>query len=171
MQDELPEVTIRPAVVDDADAIAQVHVASWRQAYAGHVPQAQLDGLDTGSWSRSWRDRIAGRHGTILVAEDDGDVIGFVSYGASRDEDASPGTIEIYAIYLEPHAWGHGAAREMMRTLLGSLPDSGTVTLWALASNERARHFYRRHGFTPDGVERMEEIGGASVLEVRYRRG
>jgi ribosomal protein S18 acetylase RimI-like enzyme len=45
------------------------------------------------------------------------------------------------------------------------------VTLWVLADNERARHFYRRHGFQADGVERIDEVGGAELLEVRYRRG
>ena len=45
------------------------------------------------------------------------------------------------------------------------------LVVWALADNERARHFYRRHGFQADGVERYDDIGGASLLEVRYRRG
>ena len=39
-----------------------------------------------------------------------------------------------------------------------------------LAANERARHFYRRHGFQPDGVERYEDVGGDDLLEMRYRR-
>ncbi len=171
MQDDLPEVTIRPAGVEDAAAIAAVHVASWRQAYAGEVPAERLDALDTEAWARQWRERLEHRPGSVLVAEDQGHVVGFLGHGASRDEDAMPGTVEIDAVYLEPSAWGHGAARDLMRTALGELPDGTVVTLWALASNERARHFYRRHGFQPDGVERMDEVGGASVLEVRYRRG
>ena len=43
-------------------------------------------------------------------------------------------------------------------------------SLWVLADNERARRFYKRHGFEPDGVEKIEEIGGKPLTEVRYRR-
>jgi len=45
------------------------------------------------------------------------------------------------------------------------------IMLWVLAENERARHFYRRNGFEPDGVEKLAPVGGAELLEVRYRRG
>ena len=38
-------VTVRDATVDDARAIAEVHVASWRWAYRGQLPDDLLDGL------------------------------------------------------------------------------------------------------------------------------
>ncbi len=170
MEDELPEATIRPAVVEDAEAIARVHLASWREAYQAVIPPEQLAAADESERAEQWRETIEGRHGSVLVADLDGDIVGFAHVGHSRDEDAGFGTHEIYAIYLEPSAWGRGVARELMRSLLGGLPDNAPVTLWALADNERARHFYRRHGFTPDGVERMETAGDSSYLEVRYRR-
>lgn len=55
-----------------------------------------------------------------------------------------------------------------MRTLLAEVPAAARLTLWVFADNERARHFYRRHGFTPDGVERLEEFGGKHLTEMRY---
>jgi ribosomal protein S18 acetylase RimI-like enzyme len=165
------EVTIRPATTDDADAIGQVHVDSWRGAYAGLVADDYLASLDPTKWAAMWREQVASQHGTLLVAEDESRILGFAQVGISRDEDAEPGTHEIYAIYFTPSAWGHGAARALMRTLLGDLPVDTTVTLWTLADNERARHFYLRSGFSPDGVERFDEIGGTDCLEVRYRRG
>ncbi|MDO8108170.1 GNAT family N-acetyltransferase [Isoptericola sp. b441] len=171
MQDELPEAVIRPATVDDADAIARVHLTSWREAYADVVDPATLDALDEAARTQTWRETIETRRGSVLVADLEGEIVGFAHVGASRDEDAERGTHEIYAIFLEPSAWGHGVARELMRSLLADLPEADPVTLWALADNERARHFYRRHGFSPDGVERMETAGESSYLEVRYRRG
>lgn len=170
MEDELPEATIRPAVVEDAEAIARVHLASWREAYRGVVPPERLAAVDESERARQWREAIESRHGSVLVADLDGEIVGFAHVGHSRDEDAGSGTHEIYAIFLEPSAWGRGAARELMRSLLAALPENAPVTLWALADNERARHFYRRHGFSPDGVERMETAGDRSYLEVRYRR-
>lgn len=165
--------SIRPARPDDAPAIAAVHVASWREAYRDVVSPEYLGSLSEEDSAATWLDAIgrAGGSRRVVVAEIEGDVVGFASWGPSRDEDADRTTQEIYAIYLEPESWGHGVARELMRTVLGEVGDGSPVTLWVLAENARARHFYRRHGFTTDGVERMEQRGGDAYLEVRYRRG
>ena len=48
------DVTIRPATLADARAIALVQVEGWRTAYVGVLPQAVLDAKDveqrTGVW-------------------------------------------------------------------------------------------------------------------------
>ena len=131
----------------------------------------RIDLFLTGSPATGTRRRPSGRRAAIDMAEDEGAIVGFSYLGPSRDEDAERTTMEIYAIYLDPHAWGRGVARELMRTTLAAVPDGAAVTLWALDANERARHFYRRNGFVPDGVEKMEEFGGEYLKEVRYRRG
>lgn len=174
MADFEGETTIRPAVLGDAAAIAKVHIASWQEAYAGIVPAEILDNLDVQRREEQWRAHLqdAERESIrIWVAEREGEIVGFASFGPSRDEDADRTTLEVYAIYLEPHAWGRGVARELMRTVVAHVPDGAAVTLWVLEANDRARHFYRRNGFAPDGVERMEEFGGQYLKELRYRRG
>jgi ribosomal protein S18 acetylase RimI-like enzyme len=173
MVEDVAEILIRPASVEDAERIAAVHIASWREAYADVVPQDYLDSLDLASRTERWREVFSNldRGTSVWVAEEEGEVLGFASLGPSRDEDADRTTMEIYTIYLEPSAWGRGVARELMRTVLAALPAGAAVTLWVLAANERAQLFYRRNGFTADGVERMEEIGGQPFREVRYRRG
>ena len=42
--------------------------------------------------------------------------------------------------------------------------------LWVLESNQRARAFYERMGFQPDGTYMDDEIGGMPVREMQYRR-
>lgn len=172
MVEDTLEVLIRAATVSDAAAIARVHVDSWREAYEGVVPADYLASIDVEQRTQTWREHLGpdARGLSIWVAEENGDVLGFACLGPSRDEDADRTTLEIYAIYLEPSAWGRGVARELMRTVLGTVPAGGVVTLWVLDANDRARHFYRRNGFQPD-VERMDEIGGQPFKEVRYRRG
>lgn len=172
MVDELLDLTIRPATAGDARAIAGVHINSLRHAYAGVVNDAHLAGLDVTAYTETWTARIQDTppRTMILVAEVDGALTGFAMLGPGRDEDAEFGGLEIYFIFLEPDAWGHGVARELMRTVLAEAPDGTTITLWVLDANERARHFYRRHGFMPDGTERLEQIGDESYLEVRYRK-
>ena len=176
MVEDVAEVKIRPATPEDAESIAQVHIASWREAYAGIVSSEVLAGLDVEQRTEQWRrviDDAARGEKHVWVAEDDedGHITGFASLGPSRDEDADRPPLEIYTIYLEPHAWGHGVARKLMRTLLEAVPEGSSVTLWVLAANERAQHFYRRNGFVADGIERLEGCGDEQLREVRWVRG
>jgi len=173
MVEDTLEVVIRAASPSDAEQIARVHVDSWREAYAGVIPAEYLDSIDVAARADMWRGRLRGepRGLSIWVAQEGDEVLGFACLGPSRDEDADRSTLEIYSIYLEPSAWGRGVARELMRTVLATVPAGGVVTLWVLDANERARHFYRRNGFQPDGVERLDEIGGQHYKEIRYRRG
>ena len=164
------DVVIRSATTADAAAIAQVHVTSWKSAYSHVLPASYLDSLDVAERAERWETILTSGDGVTIVAEADGRTLGFASYGPSRDEDAEDGCLELYAIYLDPEAWGRGVARDLMRTVLADVPPSVRMTLWVLNENERAHHFYRRHGFQPDGVERMEDIGDVPVTEIRFLR-
>lgn len=156
MDIERDDLTIRPATAADAPAIARIHVASWREAYAGIVPTAYLEGLDVDAREQWWVELLDRPAGRTLVSVLDQRTVGFAHLGPASDEDAEPGDLQLYSIYLDPETWGRGVARDLLRAVL--------------ADNERARRFYRRHGFEPDGVEKIEEIGGAPLTEVRYRR-
>ena len=166
---------VRPADAADAAAIATVHVASWQGAYRGLLPDGYLDGLDVARWTAGWQrvlgDPVPGR--VTLVAEtDDGRPVGFADVMPSRDADAAPGTGEITSIYALPDRWGTGVGRALMAAAEAALRKGGcrAATLWVLRDNERARRFYDRAGWVPDGTEKTDELAGVPVVEVRYRR-
>jgi ribosomal protein S18 acetylase RimI-like enzyme len=168
------EVTIRAAQVTDASAIADVHVRSWQHAYTGIVPDEYLAGLDPQQRTPAWADNLRrgpDEHVLTWVAEVDGRIVGFATLGPGRDEDVRRGDREIYSIYLEPEQWGRGVARDLMRTVVTEAGPNTRILLWVMADNERAQHFYRRNGFAADGVEKLAPVGGAELLQVRYRRG
>src|SRR5690349_7569365 len=125
---DLEGLTIRPATPDDALRIAQVHVVSWQGAYTGLLPAEYLAGLDPSMRVRQWQSVLSGEDRRddhrVLVAEQGGHTLGFASFGPSSDEDADPGTHELYAMYLEPGAWVKGVARELMRTVIAQVPPS-----------------------------------------------
>lgn len=174
MVEQLDEVKIRTAAETDAVAIANVHVHSWQEAYEGIVPAEHLAALDPVARAAEWTQFLRnGPHDHVRtwLAESPSGVLGFVTLGPARDEDANRGDHEIYSIYLEPGAWGHGVARDLLRTVITEVGGRSALTLWVLAANDRARHFYRRNGFQADGTERFEDVGSAELLEVRYRRG
>jgi RimJ/RimL family protein N-acetyltransferase len=45
-----------------------------------------------------------------------------------------------------------------------------TATLWVLEGNGRARRFYERAGWAPDGTHKDDVLAGTPIREVRYRR-
>jgi GNAT superfamily N-acetyltransferase len=108
---------------------------------------------------------------SMLMAEEDGELLGFSACGESRDEDAAPGVGEVRSFFVAAGLWGRGVGRALMSAVLDSLRERGCTeaTLWSFAANERANRFYESHGFTRDGAERTE-ASWADLLELRYRR-
>lgn len=162
---------IRPALIKDSHHLALVHVISWREAYRGIVDQAHLDNLSIEDREARWIQILKRGGSETLLAESSGEVIGFSSYGHSRDSDAGENTGEVYAIYVAPAHWSQGVGASLWHKSLERLVDLGfsTATLWVLAANERAIRFYRRMGFELcRRSEKKVKIGGEELPEVRY---
>lgn len=166
---------IRPATAADADAIAEVHVASWRGAYAGLMPQEFLDALDATRRAEGWRGVLActdwPRCGAF-IAEDDAGAAGFAHISPSRDAGSPDSMGELTSIYVRPTSWGSGDGLSLMSACVRSLSSGGfdAATLWVLDGNARARRFYDLAGWSPDGDERIEQISEFAVREIRYWR-
>jgi ribosomal protein S18 acetylase RimI-like enzyme len=152
------EITIRAATADDAPAIAEVHVASWKGAYAGMLDLASVpEQLDVRERERMWAERIPliGDEGhRTWVADIDGKVAGFAFTRPTEDEDLNPLEIaELEALYLAPDVFGAGIGKELLDRAVAGMRNQGFLqaTLWVLEENVRAIHFYRREGWRPDG--------------------
>lgn len=165
-----PELTVRRADAQDASAITNVHIASWRGAYAGVIPDDVLAALDAAEREATWLQVLESSESSTWVAIAYQRLIGFARVGPARDEDSDAGDLELYSMYLDPESWGRGVARALMRTIDTEVTDTVPISLWILAENERARHFYQRFGFAHDGVERIDEYGGKPLAAVRYVR-
>lgn len=164
------DVAIRAATPDDAGDIERIRVAGWRAAYPGLVPQAYLDAM------RLDDDAIAARRRRMcrnppevrsLVSEGGAGTTGFVVYGPDREDH---GLGEVYALYVDPSAWSHGAGRALLGRALRALACAGypEAGLWVLDGNARARAFYERFGMSATGQRHLFEIGDVGVPEVRY---
>jgi GNAT superfamily N-acetyltransferase len=166
-------ITIRLASQPDARTIAEIHVRAWRWAYRGLMPDELLDGLSIERRERTWQRSLSSERprNRILVAEQEGRVVGFVATGPSQDPDATPDTGEVYAIYLEPEVAGTGLGRALFSRAMEDLRSDGyrAATLWVLDTNERTRRFYEAAGWRPDGESKVEPWGAFELSEVRYR--
>ena len=166
---------IRKALPGDAKAIAQVHIRSWQAAYRDLMPAEFLNGLDATLARREsfWVRSIESGESDVWVAELDGQVVGWISVGASRDEEAAgANTGEVMAIYVLARYWQAGVGLALWNAGLQVLMAQGyeCLTLWVLSRNERAIRFYRRMGCVEDsGSERHLQRGGVTLEEMRYR--
>jgi GNAT superfamily N-acetyltransferase len=184
-------VVIRAGSAAHAAQIAAVQRETWFAAYAGIIAPEVIDRVtvpDDGARVRqSFRTRPWQR---MLVAVAPGPagpgasgIVGYASFGPETDvlnapwphpltADGEGGRVaELYALYVRPAWWSTGTGRALMEKVLARSGAAGyrSITLWVLRENRRARRFYERAGFAPDGATNvLTGLGG--VFEVRYRR-
>jgi ribosomal protein S18 acetylase RimI-like enzyme len=160
-------VKIRRARLEDAAAIAEVHVRTWRTAYEHIFGAERLATVTVERRLPMWKE-ILGNDDTIGFVAEDSRIVGFATVGPSRANDAEG---ELYAIYVAPEAWGTAAGRELIRAGVDALRESGRgdAILWVLEDNPRARRFYEREGWSLDGGRREGEHLGVETIELRYR--
>ncbi|UOK41029.1 GNAT family N-acetyltransferase [Pseudomonas palleroniana] len=165
---------IRKALPTDARAIAQVHICSWQQAYRDLMPAEYLTSLQATLAQREvfWARSIEAGESNVWVAELGKQVVGWISVGASRDEDAAQGQVgEVMAIYVLAGCWHTGIGLALWKAGEQSLREQGfqRLTLWVLVGNQRAIRFYRRAGCVEEaGSERDLQRGGTALVEMRY---
>lgn len=139
---------IRSATVDDARAIAEVHVSSWQTAYRGIMPDTVLDALSVEEREHCWRKSLTEPAADTCVATNDDALLGWISVGTSRDDDAAATTAELWAIYVAPNHCGRGVGRALWNHAAHELRVRGfeRVTLWVLEQNQAALAFYAALG-------------------------
>ncbi len=149
---------------DEVRGKAYVHWKAWQEAYAGLMDDAYLASRTLEAAERTavrWRDGL-------MVAKDGSRVVGFVGYGAYRD-DTLPETGEIYALYILREYYGAGVGQRLMEAALMQLAGYPRIALWVLQGNARAIRFYQKCGFAFDGAQATLDLGGPAT-EVRMQR-
>lgn len=152
---------IRPAVPSDGAAIAAVHVAAWRSAYAGLLPDWTLTELSARR-QEAYYSRVIRSGAVVHVAQppdnagDAPPVVGFVT--ASRLPTGAIADGEIETLYVLDDWREQGFGRGLIRAAADDLAAAGcrSVLVWVLSGNP-SRWFYERLG----GVRSIE--GSVSV--------
>jgi GNAT superfamily N-acetyltransferase len=108
----------------------------------------------------------------LLVAEIGDRIVGWDSFGAGRESEASH-LGELAGLYVHPEFWSKMIGHALMTRVNQELLTEGwdEAYLWVLHGNDRAIRFYEQHGWYADGIEKVDAAGGASNLrELRFRR-
>jgi GNAT superfamily N-acetyltransferase len=151
---------------DAIEATARCHAACWAEAYAGIVPDYYLAEMtDLPARIDRWRARFELASGAIYVAQDDtGEVVGLIHAGPPRRDEPALPALELYTLYVRQSAHGSGLAQQLTELAVGSQP----AFLWVYEQNPRARRFYEKNGFAPNGVSKFD--GGTGVPEIQMVR-
>jgi phosphinothricin acetyltransferase len=145
-------VIVRVAAANDAIAIA-----SFLNAF---LATTTIEWTDTPQSTESvlvWLNE----HETVLVAEENNEVVGVAAFGWFRDVVKRPGyrfTVE-NTIHVREDRWGRGVGKVLMHTLIDIARESGKHTMIAAidGANQASIRFHERLGFIEVG--RMPEIG------------
>jgi ribosomal protein S18 acetylase RimI-like enzyme len=161
-------VSLRTGADFDLWAVGDLHYRSRADAYAHILSAEALESLSAEALGAWWNERWKWERDShrLTVAEDGGRLAGFSYVGPSEVD----GAAELYAIHVDPELVGTGVGQLLMIDALAQLAEisDDRAVLWVLEDNQRARRFYDRGGWRPDGATRVEPISGVPVPQLRY---
>lgn len=142
---------LRPYASADEDAAIALWQATWQRAYpaidfAARVPW----------WRERWRHELV-PNADIIVAEQSGELVGFVTIDAAGYLDQ---------LVVDPAHWGGDIAGALMIEAKRRSPAG--ITLLVNADNERAIRFYARNGFAHAGDD-VNPTSGRPVLRMEWK--
>ena len=155
------ERTVRDAKSDDVAAICRFGETHIRPHYAPLIGAAAA-GEQVRMWWNEKHICSAVANGLVVVAEDDGQIVGVGQLGRHGADHV------VYKLYLHPDYRGRGLGPRLIDALIRQLPDDADrLYVEHFAANEHAGRFYEREGFT---VERTEPSPtGDPALDVVWR--
>lgn len=169
-------MTHRLATPDDARAIAELHLASWRSAYAPFLRPGILEALELDPHAIEWRRRVGVPRVRIDLDERDRVLIAFCAHGPSGDADASSDagrpTWEIKNLHVRPDLRRTGSGGKLfdLATAHARSVRAESLTLWVVERNDSARRFYEKKGMVVDGGRTTHTLGADGTMPVvRYR--
>ena len=178
-------LTIRPAHLDDAPALARTHYESWMHAYRGVIDDAWLSTLSPLGFEGYHRPRLtpnAPPGEVYLVAVNPREpsiVAGFARCGPTRDKTPTGDPLpegfapryacELYAIYVHPQRMGAGVGRALLAAAFDAARTLGSdsMCVWVLSGNRQARRFYEASGAVLCGDAPIT-LGGRMYPQTAY---
>ncbi|HET6838378.1 MAG TPA: GNAT family N-acetyltransferase [Bradyrhizobium sp.] len=142
---------LRPYRVEDEDATIALWQRTWQHAYPSIDFAARV-----AWWRERWRKELV-PNATIMVAEEAGEVVGFVTIDSTGYLDQ---------LVVAPEHWGTELATALVDEAKRLSP--GGITLLVNTDNARAIRFYARNGFVHAG-EDVNPTSGRPVLKMAWR--
>jgi phosphinothricin acetyltransferase len=150
----MPELLVRPAVVGDVPTMMAIynHYVKTSHATFDIAPVSLENRL---AWFEHFAERGPFR---LLVAEQDGEIIGYAGSGRFREKPAYATSVEM-TVYVHPEACGRGVGARMYERLFDVLAGEPIHRAYAgiTLPNDASVALHRRFGFREIGV--YDEVG------------
>ncbi len=154
-----PATVIRAPEPHEVEALARLHVETWRETYTGQLPDEYFGERMLERRRALWAHLVSDRRDDLrlAVAEACGTLVGFACSGRPQerpqDPEHPPRSRQLYMVYVSRSHHGTGAGQALLDAVLGDEP----AYLWVAKENPRAQAFYARNGFALDGIEHPDD--------------
>ena len=168
----LVDAELRQPTLLDAERLGHMHYASCLEAYSSFLP---LDfwGQETEQrWINTWVKDLQSppQEAETWIGERDGQIVGFATAGSTRQNPSAAAPArdrELWSIYIRASEYGSGLADRLLEAVL---PQGAPAELWVFEANDRARRFYSRRDFQPDGARHVFGPQFGEQAEIRMVR-
>ncbi|MFW7413983.1 GNAT family N-acetyltransferase [Demequina sp. SO4-18] len=155
------DVSARPAVPGDEEAIAAIQLAAWRDRIGvdavEEIPRDEV----LAAWGAAIESPPSREH-RVFIATDGPHVVGFAALAAGG---------EIIALEVAPEHRRHGHASRLLAACVDTLRITGgtSVRAWALEGDDAREAFLTGAGLGEGGVRRGMETPGGEMTERMFR--
>jgi GNAT superfamily N-acetyltransferase len=169
------DVSVRVAWADDAPAIAELQLRTWRTTYADLLPADALP-TDVEAAAASWQAALArpgDARNRVLVALERNRVVGFAITSPASDPDCDPvADAELAEVTVDPGERGKGHGSRLLQAAVETMQADrfSRAVLWAMAGDDALRSFLVGAGWAADGAHRELDLDGEGAVLVKQVR-
>ena len=163
-------INLRYAKIEDVEKIIDINMRGWQTAYRGIIDDDYLDNFDKDSKIERWKNNF--KSGNIIVAEENGNIVGFCRFVNSNkfSEEYPNVDCEICALYVDPDFQRKGIGKTLVSDVVNKFKEENKnmMIIWCLKENYPSRSFYEKIGGIPSEFK-WTKIGDKQYEEISFR--
>ncbi len=175
MSSPTADVSVRVAWADDADAIAELQLRTWRTTYADLVPPEAIP-TDVAAAATAWRTSLASpkdARNRVLVALERNRIVGLAVCSPASDPDCDPvADAELVELTVDAGERGQGHGSRLLQAAVDTMrADRFTrAVTWSMATDDALRGLLTSAGWAPDTAHRELDLDGEGTTRVKQVR-
>lgn len=157
-------INFRNAGIEELYKVREIAYATWPDTFGTMLPAAQIDYMLNLIYNDESLRQQANQGQNFILAEQDGNAIGFCSYELNYE---SSGYLMIHKLYLLPSVQRSGIGSKFLTRLvdIAKLNKNTGLRLKVFYLNLKAISFYVGHGFRKEGTEITQFSHSYTVLD------
>ena len=157
---------IRKLELNDIPRVAEIQIYAWRIYDKGVLSDEYLFKDMLVVKRMEYFEKFVKKNNSEMYVFDDGIVKAFLTVGRCKDEDKAD-SLQIRSIYVDPFFQRNGIGSLLIEHFenIARQRNFTEVCLWVMEHNQKARTFYEKFDYAPDGKKVTYDLG---TSEMRY---